>query len=390
MYNRCKLTRMVLDTEWEDKVWEESWQYSSKWEGEQTESDQDFQESSRLKRKKGSTGPRKRAKLDTAKAEHRTTWGETISAGEQETITFLLSSRETPQEIPKVKSSQRRMKVFTGVEWMARELLLKVADGAADLGMEIEKMKEWPEWKEDKPAPVFRKRSKKEEEQLQKMLLKFDKEQFQAEQRDKKKAAKEQEKAGKIKNQPTLHQFLLSSTKNISNATPVQSDKQKQKPNQKMNIKPGTVFCAAAKLNNFGVENNRKHIADTDAQVINAKPSSAHTDGEPSHNVVENIHGGNSALGGRRSSGVKKKISKSSEHSDNSIKQENNKFKNIHNMFGGAIETKIIQIIEISTPRKRTFGNNHTLLNISDFSNSLTTTQWGEGVQSPAKRRKLI
>ena len=170
MYNRCKLTRMVLDTEWEDKVWEESWQYSSKWEGEQTESDQDLQESSRLKRKKGSTGPRKRAKLE---AEHRTTWGETISTGEQETITFLLSSRETPQEIPKVKSSQRRMKVFTGVEWMARELLLKVADGAADLGMEFENMKEWPDWKEDKPAPVFRKRSKKEEKQLQKMVHSF-------------------------------------------------------------------------------------------------------------------------------------------------------------------------------------------------------------------------
>ena len=167
----------------------------------------------------------------------------------------------------------------------------------------------------------------------------------------------------------------------------MQSDK--HKPNQKINIKPGTVFCAAAKLNNFGVENNRKHIADTDAQVINAKPSSAHTDGELSHNVVENIHGGNSALGGGRPSGVMK-ISKSSEYSDNLIKQENNKFKNIHNMFGGAIETKIIKIIEISTPRKRTFGNNHTSLNISDLSKSLTTTQWGEGVQSPAKRRKLI
>ena len=97
-------------------------------------------------------------------------------------------------------------------------------------------------------------------------------------------------------------------------------------------------------------------------------------------------------MGGGRSneaSGVMK-ISKSSEYSDNSIKQENNKFKNIQNMFGGAIETKIIKIIEISTPRKRTFGNNHTSLNNSDFSKSLTTTQWGEGVQSPAKRRKLI
>ena len=26
MFNRCKLTRMVIDTEWDTKVWEESWE----------------------------------------------------------------------------------------------------------------------------------------------------------------------------------------------------------------------------------------------------------------------------------------------------------------------------------------------------------------------------
>jgi hypothetical protein len=26
MLNRCKLTRMVIDTEWDNKVWEESWE----------------------------------------------------------------------------------------------------------------------------------------------------------------------------------------------------------------------------------------------------------------------------------------------------------------------------------------------------------------------------
>ena len=26
MFNRCKLTRMVIDTEWDNKVWEESWE----------------------------------------------------------------------------------------------------------------------------------------------------------------------------------------------------------------------------------------------------------------------------------------------------------------------------------------------------------------------------
>ena len=25
MYNRCKLTRMVVDQEWENKVWKEAW-----------------------------------------------------------------------------------------------------------------------------------------------------------------------------------------------------------------------------------------------------------------------------------------------------------------------------------------------------------------------------
>ena len=26
MFNRCKLTRMVVDTEWDQKVWEEAWE----------------------------------------------------------------------------------------------------------------------------------------------------------------------------------------------------------------------------------------------------------------------------------------------------------------------------------------------------------------------------
>ena len=26
MYNRCKLTRLVVDRDWDNKVWEESWQ----------------------------------------------------------------------------------------------------------------------------------------------------------------------------------------------------------------------------------------------------------------------------------------------------------------------------------------------------------------------------
>ena len=54
MYNRCKLTRMVLDMEWEDYV---------KMGGRVDQSEQDLQESSRLKRKTGNTGPRKELDL---------------------------------------------------------------------------------------------------------------------------------------------------------------------------------------------------------------------------------------------------------------------------------------------------------------------------------------
>merc|ERR1711940_228456 len=37
-FNRCKLTRLVVDTEWEDKMWKESWEPredpNREWEGE--------------------------------------------------------------------------------------------------------------------------------------------------------------------------------------------------------------------------------------------------------------------------------------------------------------------------------------------------------------------
>ena len=35
MYNRCKLTRLVVDLDWEKKVWEEAWQTRTIAEGEE-------------------------------------------------------------------------------------------------------------------------------------------------------------------------------------------------------------------------------------------------------------------------------------------------------------------------------------------------------------------
>ena len=60
IYNRCHLTKLVVDQEWEQKVWEESW-------AKRTVAEEDGTEMERSKSKRGEREPgsRKRAKIDT-------------------------------------------------------------------------------------------------------------------------------------------------------------------------------------------------------------------------------------------------------------------------------------------------------------------------------------
>jgi hypothetical protein len=72
MYNRCRLTKLVVDQELEQKVWEESWAKRTVAEGDGTEV-----ERSKSKRGDREPGSRKRANMDTGDGE---VWGEKLSS----------------------------------------------------------------------------------------------------------------------------------------------------------------------------------------------------------------------------------------------------------------------------------------------------------------------
>ena len=85
MYIRCKLTRLVVDTYWEEKVWQESWHTNT--------DDKTDQEELTINAKRRSPiieESNKRRKLDKPDG---TSWGETLSK-KQEAQMFLESRSE--------------------------------------------------------------------------------------------------------------------------------------------------------------------------------------------------------------------------------------------------------------------------------------------------------
>ena len=68
MFNRCKLTRMVVDTEWDQKVWEEAWEPRA----EETVTEDSLRETGKAKRGSKEGGAAKIAKRE----EHGVIWGE--------------------------------------------------------------------------------------------------------------------------------------------------------------------------------------------------------------------------------------------------------------------------------------------------------------------------
>ena len=70
VYNRCKLTRLVVDEEWDLKVWKESWQPR----GVTTEDENHIREESKGKKRSSEEVRAKQIKLDMA--EETPQWGE--------------------------------------------------------------------------------------------------------------------------------------------------------------------------------------------------------------------------------------------------------------------------------------------------------------------------
>ena len=207
-YNRCKLTRLVVDSDWEEQVWKESWmprgepiredQEWTEWEGEEC-----LAATIKPKRPRDEEKVAKRVRL-----EPEVVWGEGVQAEVAERVNFLHS-----QESTEPARNQSKMKVYSGLEWMCRELLKEAANSAVAMGELMLGVAGWEEWlgEEQHMGP---RRSEREEKYLWAMLRVVDKQSAGEEKRlktkQKKVVAKARKRMGVGKDQPSILDTLKS------------------------------------------------------------------------------------------------------------------------------------------------------------------------------------
>ena len=236
-YNRCKLTRLVVDTEWEEKVWKDSWmprgepvkegEEWTEWEGEEC-----LAAVPKPKRPREDSRVAKKARPDPGVA-----WGEGILEESSERQAFLYS-----QGGPDQASSQSRIKVYTGQEWMCRELLKEAANSAVARSELLQGVAGWEEWQAEE-EPVLPARSEREEQYLWAMLRVLDKESAGEERRanikKKKMVTKARKKMGAGKDQPSIKDKLAKSKQLVGSrqdTTPAVPAPSTSKPTQLVSV----------------------------------------------------------------------------------------------------------------------------------------------------------
>ena len=179
MYNKCKLTRLFVDSEWDERVWIDAWK------SRVTEVDEDCAgEVVKTKRKNERRGGKKNRKLED---DNGVAWDEEVTPEYTERTNFLYSTESDDS------SSQRKpgtIITFSGLEVLCRQVLKGVADRAVELSDFMAGVKLWEEWEEeviDQPSST---RSEKEERRLWIMLEESGREQAKELERKSKKAAR--------------------------------------------------------------------------------------------------------------------------------------------------------------------------------------------------------
>ena len=118
--------------------------------------------------------PAKRIKTDDGSYQ----WGEQASQEDAQREDFLRGS-----DVPTAKTNQTELKVFSGVEWMSREILKECSHMAVDQAELIRGAEAWEEWQEEGSTAVGRSMSRKEEKYLWARLDELDKEQHKVNQK---------------------------------------------------------------------------------------------------------------------------------------------------------------------------------------------------------------
>ena len=231
LYNRCKLTRLVVDEEWEQKVWKDSWTPRV------VELDEECIGAGGGKgRKRGSDGEsHKRRKMDR---DDGVAWGEYTPVAEESRNDFLYG---TPKAVRRAgRLTQMTVKTVSGVEWMSRMLLKDLADSAVDHAEWVKEASSWEEWREEEIKEQESKRTVQEERWLWKRLEESDNQQAKEERyntlKKNRKVAKAREKMKVGKEQPGIMDKLrrVSTKVQVQDGDGLQSQEGVQEGNHQL------------------------------------------------------------------------------------------------------------------------------------------------------------
>ena len=208
LYNRCKLTRLVVDEEWDQKVWQESWQPR----GVATVDEECIRAESKGKKRGSDNGVAKRIKLDMAEGVAQ--WGE----GPQEQdnnnkSTFLYDPPTRKGGVGKMRQPLLSLKPMSGAEWLVKKMLTEAADTAVAISELTRGADTWVEWvEEEEEEEQASRRSNKEERWLWARLDECDREQAKVEKLNNwkkgKKIAKARKKMGVSSSQPSIQESV--------------------------------------------------------------------------------------------------------------------------------------------------------------------------------------
>jgi hypothetical protein len=162
VYNRSKLTRLVVDTDWDKQVWQKSWQMDKQNEEQESRlADQGLllegiEEKGEKRRNENNrkNSQNKRQKLEN---DLGVVWGEE----QQTTETERIEEDRKDNVGSKRTTKQQTLRPVTGLEWIGRRILSEIANNAIDrsnLNVELKSqlpvlavgLEEWEQW--DWPA----------------------------------------------------------------------------------------------------------------------------------------------------------------------------------------------------------------------------------------------
>ena len=202
-YNRCKLTKLVVDEEWEKKTWNEAWQKRD------TEVDEECVGMANKSKRRGKEAQPTSLKRRKAEDQEGNTWGEGVA---MEGADAFLYSAGLPRSSNQLKQSNLNTVTLSGQEWFCKQILLRVAEQAVELSTMMQGVNAWEEWEEQRTI----RRESKEEKYLWKMLDEQDREMWKAREKEKKKKAakvtKARSKLGAGRDQPSILSMLPSNS----------------------------------------------------------------------------------------------------------------------------------------------------------------------------------